>query len=635
SQQAVIRKAQQDAGILPEEVSYVEAHGTGTPLGDPIEFNSLKKVLQNGQPHHETCWIGSVKTNIGHLEAAAGIAGLIKTVLALGHEEIPPHLHLNQLNPNITLNDSRLSIPTQRMAWPRGKRSRLAGVNSFGFGGTNVHVVLGEAPALPPRDVVVDRPAHLLALSARDPQALDDLLDRYDRHLAANTDLSLADVCFTANAGRSHFPHRLAIVAESNKDCQEKLRALKAGEQPGGTYKSTSAVSRAPKLALLFSGDRSLLGRIDSSLLLDEPASRDALCECDDVLQDAVGWSFEKFLFRDAGHPVPFDDAAHMQPAVLALEYAMAKLWAAWGISPNVLMGCGFGELTAACLAGVFDLESAIRLAVARSRMLQEASQQQIEAYEALCHAIPYTEPELRIVSGMPGDPKNATMATAQYWCEQPKRSCETKAWIDAIREEGYRVFVEIGSGFSGHESHSSTGEHCQAMSAREAERNGELWLSCPGRETCDWRDVLALLAKLYTRGVPVDWQAFDRRFHRCKTPLPGYPFQRKRYWLDMGDGESDEPRSPQPDASALGSLLGSPSLLAAEALQEHDSSLESPTRRAPGPGQVEIHVRAWDSEGGCAGEIARVGDEVGELQVGDAVVAVASNGTPCHVTIQ
>ena len=256
SQQAVIRQALKNAGVAPAQISYVEAHGTGTALGDPIEVKSLLAVLMQDREPHQPCWMGSVKTNIGHLEAAAGMASIIKVVLALQHRVIPPHLHLKQLNPYISLPGTIFSIPTKCQPWDCGQERRLAGVSAFGFGGTNGHVLLEEAPAsLSASDT--ERPWHLLTLSAKSELALLELAQRYADFLATHPQASLADICFTANTGRSHFDHRLCVVLESTVQLHEHLEAFAAGKKTAGLVSDKVRSSKRPRIAFLFTGQGS------------------------------------------------------------------------------------------------------------------------------------------------------------------------------------------------------------------------------------------------------------------------------------------------------------------------------------------------------------------------------------------
>ncbi|OKH21109.1 short-chain dehydrogenase, partial [Hydrococcus rivularis NIES-593] len=256
SQQAVIRQALKQAGVAPAQISYLEAHGTGTSLGDPIEVKSLKAVLMEDRSPDRSCWIASVKTNIGHLEGAAGIASLIKVVLQLQHREIAPHLHLKQLNPYISLKGTPFVIPSECQPWSCSG-SRLAGVSAFSFGGTNCHAILEEAPLQTPVSSKVDRPRHLLTLSAKSDLALVELAQRYEDFLGSHPEVSLADVCFSANAGRSHFEYRLAVVTESPLQLREQLGAFAAKKETSNLISDRVAKKKPPKIAFLFTGQGS------------------------------------------------------------------------------------------------------------------------------------------------------------------------------------------------------------------------------------------------------------------------------------------------------------------------------------------------------------------------------------------
>jgi len=379
AQQAVIRKALENAGVEPTEISYFEAHGTGTSLGDPIEVNSLKQVLMKGRSLEQPCWLGSVKTNIGHLEAAAGIAGLIKVVLSLQHTEIPPHLHLQKLNPHIDLENTPLAIPTELQEWQISQERRLAGVSSFGFGGTNAHIILEEAAAPAPRTAELERPQHLLTLSAKSEQALAELAQAYATYLQ-NSKASLADICFTANTARTHFEHRLAIIAESTTQLQEHFSTLAIGKKSRGLLRGEVSNTTNPKLAFLFTGQSSQYIGMGRRLYQTQPTFRQAINRCAEILHpylekpllellySQVEDKLEKdnFLFR-----TPLDETTYTQPALFALEYALAQLWQSWGIKPTVVVGHSVGEYVAACVAGVFNLEDGLKLIAQRARLMQ------------------------------------------------------------------------------------------------------------------------------------------------------------------------------------------------------------------------------------------------------------------------
>ena len=377
SQQTVIRQALDNAGVAPAQISYVEAHGTGTSLGDPIEVKSLKAVLMQGREPDQPCWIGSVKTNIGHLEAAAGMASVIKVVLSLQHREIPPHLHLKQLNPYISLEGTTFSIPTECQSWSAGTERRLAGISGFGFGGTNCHTILEEAPTdyrlgdAQQNPKSIERPAHLLTLSAKTQKALRELAQRYQEFLTAHPDVSLADVGFTAYTGRSHFDHRLAVVAESSAQLQESLSAFAAGKETPGLVHGQVNSKKRPKIAFLFTGQGSQYIGMGRQLYETQPIFREALDRCDQILRPYLEQPLLSVLYPEPGINSPLDETAYTQPALFALEYALFQLWKSWGIEASVVMGHSVGEYVAACVAGVFSLEDGLKLIAERSRLMQ------------------------------------------------------------------------------------------------------------------------------------------------------------------------------------------------------------------------------------------------------------------------
>lgn len=394
AQQSVIRQALKEAEVHPSQISYIEAHGTGTPLGDPIEVSALRAVLEEGRKDKQPCFLGSVKTNIGHLEAAAGVAGLIKVILALQHEEIPPHLHLEKVNPYIDLEGSPLEIATHNYPWLRDKQPRLAGVSSFGFGGTNAHVVVSEAPVIKKEvlleahradmQVVSDRPVHILTLSAKSDLVLKQLADRFAERMAEAQakQESLADVCFTANTGRKHFEHRLALIGDTFKKAQGSLEAFTAGKRVDNLIDGHILKGRKPKIAFLFTGQGSQYPGMGRLLYDTQPVFKNVLDSCAEILQPILehldepmqeGSSpiLQRTIFPAPGEKTLIHQTAYTQPTLFAFEYALAEMWRSWGLEPDLVMGHSVGEYVAACVAGVFNLEEGLRLIAERGRLMQ------------------------------------------------------------------------------------------------------------------------------------------------------------------------------------------------------------------------------------------------------------------------
>ncbi|MDJ0661417.1 MAG: beta-ketoacyl synthase N-terminal-like domain-containing protein [Crocosphaera sp.] len=373
SQQAVMRQALKNADLQPNQISYIEAHGTGTPLGDPQEFRSITTVFKQGRQPEQPCWVGSVKTNIGHLESAAGMAGIIKTVLCLQHQTIVPHLHLQQLNPYISLKDTPFTIPTECTPWTVTTEKRWAGVSSFGFGGTNGHVIL-EEPRSPELTLTSegnkhDRPYHLLTLSAKSKAALQALVERYHNFLHTHPSVTLKDVCFTANTKRSPFEHRLAMVAPSSEDLQQQLATL-IDHPEEEVIRGVAPRRQQPNMAFMFTGQGSQFVGMGQQLYETSSCYRQIIDECDRLLQPYLKTSLLSVLYEKTDKNL-LDQTLYTQPALFSLEYALGKLWQSWGINPVAMMGHSVGEYVAACLAGVFSLEDGLKLIAHRARLMQ------------------------------------------------------------------------------------------------------------------------------------------------------------------------------------------------------------------------------------------------------------------------
>jgi acyl transferase domain-containing protein/acyl carrier protein len=374
AQEAVMREAYRQAAVSPGKVQYVEAHGTGTLLGDPIEAKALGTVLGVERPRERPCALGSVKTNVGHLEAAAGIAGLIKVALALRHREIPPSLHFEKPNPHIPFDELPLRVQTTLSPWPTESDPALAGVSSFGFGGTNAHLVLEEAPpaimGMP--DAERKTGTQLLPLSARSPEALQALARAYRTFLATpESPASLPDVCYTASARLSHHDHRLAVTGDSPAQLIESLEAFLRGETRPGLSSGRKLSSRQRKLVFVFPGQGSQWFGMGRRLLEQEPVFREVVERCDRAMRPYGDWSLLTELTATDAAQSRLNEIDIIQPALFAIEVALAALWRSWGIEPQAVVGHSLGEVAAAYVAGALSLDDAVRVICHRSRLFK------------------------------------------------------------------------------------------------------------------------------------------------------------------------------------------------------------------------------------------------------------------------
>jgi len=328
AQEKVIRMALARTGIAPQEIGYLEAHGTGTPVGDPIEMSAIVNVYGPDRTAGETLYVGSVKSNFGHIEAGAGLLGLAKAALSLQQEQIFPSLHFSRLNPNIDLNQAPVEIPTSTIAWPRNERPRLAGVNSFGYSGTNAHAILQEAPLPASPDAGVSgRPAEMVLLSAKTAERLEALADQWVDFLAQENAPPLADIAFTAATGRAHLPHRLAIVGSSREEVNKKLEAWRNGRRPQGLFAGQVSGRRKPKIAFVFTGQGAQYAGMGKELYETEECFAAAIDRCAALMDDALGAPLTEILFGETAADY-LDNTRYVQPALFAIEYALADLLA-------------------------------------------------------------------------------------------------------------------------------------------------------------------------------------------------------------------------------------------------------------------------------------------------------------------
>jgi acyl transferase domain-containing protein/acyl carrier protein len=369
-QEKVMRRALARAGVDAGAVGYVESHGTGTPVGDPIEMSAISNVFGPQRTGDDPLWVGSVKTNFGHLESAAGALGLVKAALSLDRETIFPNQNFNQLNPSIRLVGDAVRIPTEPVPWPRTDRPRMAGVNSFGYSGTNVHVVLQEAPPVTQRAEHAARPSQVVLLSAKSGAALQDVAERWSTSAASTAADGLDDVAFTAGTGRAVMRHRLAVVGTDLEDVGAKIGAWREGRQPKGLVAGQPSGARQPKVAFVFSGQGTQHAHMGRQLYEVEVTFRDAIDQCAQVMDAELGRPLQEIMFEAPDELLR--DTRYAQPTLFALEYALSQQLRDWGIDPDVVIGHSIGEIVAACVAGAIDLEGAARFVLARGRLMGE-----------------------------------------------------------------------------------------------------------------------------------------------------------------------------------------------------------------------------------------------------------------------
>ena len=613
AQQAVIRRALDNAHIAPSQISLVEAHGTGTSLGDPIEFEALKAVVGQPRPAGERCALGSVKTNIGHLEAAAGIAGLIKTVLCLQHQTIPRHLHFKEPNPGIVLNDSPFFIAQERTPWSVTNGGRYAGVSSFGLSGTNAHVVVGSGPnPAPAHPETEPNRAHILPISARSAAALDTLARTYREWLLgpAAAAVSLEDICYTASVKRSRHPYRAAVTASSKEELAERLGLFTKEPVVG------SPVFSSRRIVFVFSGQGSQWAGMGKQLFQEDRVFRETLERCDALVRKEADWSLLSELNADEPQSrlVQTDRA---QPAIVAVQAALVARFRAWGIEPDAVVGHSVGEIAAAYAASVLSLEDAMRVAVHRGRVMQRARGKGRMAAVGLS----YSECE-RLIAAY-GDRLSVAAVNSPTSTVIAGESLALNEVLDVLKTRGVfcrdlgvdyafhtpqmePLLAELAENLENLKPRASSVRVLSTVTGADAsgeELDGRHWarsmrdhvrfadaidrllddrydlfieigpshvLGTPVTECLRARGtegtvlaslrkgrdgsgvLLAALGALFTSGCDIDWKRVYPSGHFL--PLPTYPWQRKRYWLSLG------PDAPTPlTAGAIASGESSP----------------------------------------------------------------------------
>ena len=590
-QAGVIAEALSLAGVDPSTIDYVEAHGTGTPLGDPVEIAALAQAFGAAAGRSRRCAIGSVKTNVGHLDAAAGAAGFIKTVLALEHREIPPSLHYRRPNPKINLDATPFYVNSELRNWTPDGAPRRAGVSSFGIGGTNAHVVLEEA-----LEVEISAPARaaqLIVVSSASEPALSAVSVSLASRLESVSSPDLADAAYTLQVGRKRLPWRRAVVARS---ASEAVAAL--GGQPKEPVRRLDR--RGAKVAFLFPGQGAQHAGMAAGLYREEKEFRRVFDRCAEILSPLLGLDLREVVLATGDEAdLRLRETTLAQPALFAVEYALARLWISWGVAPSAMAGHSIGELVAACLAGVMPLEDALGLVAERGRLMgslprgamlavqlgeadlidrlrafpglsvaavnapstcvasgPEEAMALLEArlradqvacrrlhtshafhsammdpileeFEKACRRVRLQPPSIPFLSNATGawiSPEQAT--DPGYWARHVRGAVRFADNLAVLAADASRILLEVGPGTS-----------LSSLARQQAGPGAEIVASLRrSKETPDDQvAALEALGKLWCAGMDVDWTGFHQGFRRRRVPLPTYPFERKRYWIDPG----------------------------------------------------------------------------------------------------
>ncbi|UQA61056.1 type I polyketide synthase [Polyangium aurulentum] len=625
AQEALLRQALESARMSADEVDYIEMHGTGTPLGDPIEADALKLVFGRPRNDGNSCFLGAVKTNLGHLESAAGVAGLIKAVLVLQRGTIPKNLHFRALNPRISFEGTPFVIPTENTPFPRSARPRRAGVSAFGISGTNAHVIVEEAPVVE-RAPSQEASAYLLPLSAKSHEALISMARAHAERLDAPEDLSLHDFAYTACVRRMHHEHRLAVVGRTRHELAQSLQAFSRGDKPAGVVTGRLPPQGRPKLVFVFPGQGSQWLGMGRQLLREQPAFRSALQVCDVAIQRESGFSVLHELTAEEGSS-RLGEIDVVQPVLFALEVALASLWRSWGIIPDCVVGHSMGEVAAAHVAGMLHLDDAAKIICRRSRLLRRISgkgamalveldmadaSRAIEGHADTLDIAVSNGPRSTVLAGQPAALEQvlATLEQRGVFCRRVKVDVASHSpQVDPLLQELLSTLADIRPSqgllpmlstvtaaplrgteldpaywaanlrkpvrFShvtqalvsdGFLSFLEISPHPILLPAieenlRHASVSGHAIASLR-RDNDELRCMLDALASLYSTGHQVDWDTLFPHGGRC-LPLPAYPWQRQRHWM----APLPQPTNTRGHRSKPGDhpLLGSPFTTAAQ----------------------------------------------------------------------
>ena len=603
TQEKVIRLALARIDTDARDIGYVEAHGTGTPVGDPIEMSALVNVYGAGRADDEPLYVGSAKSNFGHIKSGAGLLGIVKAALSLDQGIIFPSVHFKSLNPNIDLGGAPVRVPSAPVRWPRGKRPRLAGVNSFGYSGTNAHTILREAPIPARGEAPAVRPSEMLLLSAKSRANLQEVADRWIEFLDQDSPVPLRDVVFTAAVGRAHFRHRLAVVAPTKEEIAEKLQSWREGRISKGLSAGQSAVGRKLKTAFVFTGQGAQYAGMGKQLYDLEPRFKAAIDRCAAVMDAELGVPLCDVLFGPEASKY-LDNTRYVQPATFAIEYALADLLRCWGVTPDFVIGHSVGEIVAACVADLIDFEGAARFVVARGRLMGQlppggkmlaldATPEQVQEWlagkETKISVAAINGPHSVVVSGDSATIEEvAELAVGARAKELEVSHAFHSPLMEPILEELHSAAsalrtktpaIPIYSNVTGDVMTSDIGPDYWSSHVRQpvqfyrgvsnivdagctvlfelgphpaltpiiTSTFDSAKVRCIPSLTRDRQDVahiLETLAAAYARGVPFKMDELFSEAGCRRTVLPLYPFRRDRHWLGIEQHSDYDPTS-------------------------------------------------------------------------------------------
>lgn len=584
AQQEVIKTALENANIKPNEISYIETHGTGTSLGDPIEYNALKAALMKKRNNDEICFLGSVKANIGHLEAAAGIAGIIKTALVVYNKQIPPNIHVKSVNKHISLKNTTFRIPTDKVDWDTNKKI-YAAVSSFGFGGTNAHAILEDYNQDQYNYDFFSLPA-IITISAKDNNALKNQILEYKKYLDTKDSDEITDISYTSAIGRNHYQYRISAVGNNKTALLSKLDEYL-------NKKDFSAIAkRKNKIAFIFTGQGSQYIDMGKNLYYQNEVFRSYIDRCNDILQPILEKSIIAIMFDTNSEEI--NETQYTQPALFTIGYSLAKLWMHLGVEPDYVMGHSVGEYIAACISGVFNLNDALKLIAERGKLMQQLPQDgdmlavftginnlekilkpfdkevSIAAYNGpesivisgkkscieiinnklidqnirtvklnVSHAfhsplmipvietfkntgelVTFSPPKIKLVSNLTGNIANQEITTVDYWCKHILEAVRFEQSINFLTEQGANIFIEMGP------------KPTLSALAKAFINTPVNFISSLNPPQVDVKNFAEGISSLYNLGLDINWLNYYHSKHN-KVDLPLYPFQQKRYWLN------------------------------------------------------------------------------------------------------